>query len=181
MTYNIIFILLVLATMLVGYFRGFGKSLKTLSGGIVGIILAGAFCFIFGSSILAIPFIYDLVGDSIVRKIIYYIVLFVVAQLLRIVIFTIIKNIMEIDNVVINVINRVGGAMLAGALTVISVVALVSTISRYADTFAFCANILEQLESSFLINFAVEMVGENTGAIQDAAQNAMQGALGGTP
>ena len=49
---NIISICVLILFALIGYFLGFGRSLKALTGGIVGIIIAVLVCFAFGGMLM---------------------------------------------------------------------------------------------------------------------------------
>ena len=44
----------------IGALIGFGRGLKFLTGGIFGIIISVVLCYIFGSMILGVPFVNDL-------------------------------------------------------------------------------------------------------------------------
>ncbi len=150
MIYNIFFIVLVLGSLVAGYFRGFGKCLKNLSGGVVGMVIAGAFCLLFGSTIMAIPAINKMI-DGILAKIVYYIILFICAQALRWLIFTIIQKVMEAENPAMKIVNRVGGAALSCGLTVFSVIGLMTLFTRFS-IFSF---ITDAMADSFLLNMAI--------------------------
>lgn len=111
----------------IGALVGFGKGLKFLTGGIFGIIISVVLCYIFGSMILGIPFVNDLLtklaeaigGWSIAVTVIYYIVLFVLFTLIRILIVKIIRKVAEADVLVMKIINRVLGAVLLAAFGIL--------------------------------------------------------------
>ena len=107
----------------IGALVGFGKGLKFLTGGIFGIIISVVLCYIFGSMILGIPFVNDLLtklaesigGWSIAVTVIYYIVLFVIFTLLRI----LVRKVAEADVLVMKIINRILGAVLLAAFGIL--------------------------------------------------------------
>lgn len=111
----------------IGALVGFGKGLKFLTGGIFGIIISVVLCYIFGSMILGIPFVNDLLtklaesigGWSIAVTVIYYIVLFVIFTLLRILIVKIVRKVAEADVLVMKIINRILGAVLLAAFGIL--------------------------------------------------------------
>lgn len=107
----------------IGALIGFGRGLKFLTGGIFGIIISVVLCYIFGSMILGIGFVNDLLdklaeamgGWSIIVLVIYYVVLFIIFWLLRKLIVKLIANIVEANVLVMKIINKVLGAVLFGA------------------------------------------------------------------
>jgi len=104
----------------IGALVGFGRGLKFLTGGIFGIIISVVLCYIFGSMLLGIPFINDLLnkladaigGWSIAITVIYYVILFVIFTLIRILIVKLIRKVAEADVLVMKIINRILGAVL---------------------------------------------------------------------
>ncbi len=111
----------------IGALIGFGRGLKFLTGGIFGIIISVVLCYIFGSMILGVPFVNDLLtklaesigGWSIVVTVIYYVVLFILFTLIRILIVKIIRKVAEADVLIMKIINRVFGAILMAAFGVL--------------------------------------------------------------
>lgn len=115
---------------LLGMLLGFGKGLKFFTSGIFGIIISVFICYCLGGFILTIPFVGDLLAKfaalwrgkenfffNILTKIrleiiVYYIVLFIVVQLARIIIVRLIKRVFEIKFILIKIINKVFGAVL---------------------------------------------------------------------
>ncbi len=104
----------------IGALVGFGRGLKFLTGGIFGIIISVVLCYIFGSMLLGIPFVNDLLnkladaigGWSIAITVIYYVILFVIFTLIRILIVKLIRKVAEADVLVMKIINRILGAVL---------------------------------------------------------------------
>ena len=111
----------------IGALIGFGRGLKFLTGGICGIIISVVLCYIFGSMILGVPFVNDLLtklaesigGWSIVVTVIYYVVLFILFTLIRILIVKIIRKVAEADVLIMKIINKVFGAILMAAFGVL--------------------------------------------------------------
>lgn len=115
-----------LVFLVLGWLVGFGKGLKFFTKGIFGIIISVFFCYVFGGMILKLSFIQKILDAFIgaitdkgsfcdflinihIDIILYYIVLFIVAQLVRLVIVLILGSVVEIDNVVMKIINRTLG------------------------------------------------------------------------
>ncbi len=123
----------ILFAVLLGLLLGFGKCLKIFTGGIFGIIISifvtyfligivGSWGFVqsllnqFDAALVAngsgfCTFLNDIGIESIVLAV----ALFIIVQLLRILIVNIIKGITEADNVVMRIINKVFGVVIAVA------------------------------------------------------------------
>lgn len=115
--------------LVLGSLFGFGHLLKFLTGGIVGIIISLFVCYTFGGLILDIPFVHGLLSGLASRWahigwltkihleiIIYYVALFFITTLLRILIVKLFAFVVETDVFVLKIINKVGGALLFTAL-----------------------------------------------------------------
>lgn len=152
-----IFLAVLLGIAAIGALLGFGKVLKFVTGGIVGIIISIILCYCFGGMILAIPFVSRLLSDLAshwahidflvkihLEIIIYYIALFIVAMVLRIVIVMIIKHIAESDVFIMKLFNRIFGAILFLAFAFI-IMGLTFQIIQWIDgsTAASFASLLE--------------------------------------
>lgn len=120
-----IFLAVLLGVVVLGAMLGFGKILKFVTGGIVGIIISVFLCYCFGGVILEIPFVDQMLKDLAshwahigwlsaihLEIIIYYVALFIITMVLRIIIVLILKSIVETDVIVMRVINKVLGAIL---------------------------------------------------------------------
>ena len=112
-----------------GMLFGFGKGLKFFTGGIVGFLISFIVCYALGGLIYNLGFVKDLLGNmnSAIASngngfcrfllkihidiIVYYIALFIIVSILRIIIVKIIKSIVEIDNMVLIVINKTLGVI----------------------------------------------------------------------
>ncbi len=122
-------IALVVCTCALGALVGFGKGLKSLTDGIFGIIVSVFICYCLGGFIMSLPFVKDLL-DKItasmtgknafcdwllkihIEVVIYYILLFIAVQLIRVPVVLLVKLILEINNPVFKIINRILGAVL---------------------------------------------------------------------
>ena len=115
----------VVASLGLGSLVGFGKGLKFFTSGIFGFIIGVVICALVGTVFLDVPFVADLLaklreswaGIEFLDKvhmdvIIYYVIMFVAVQLLRIILVLIIKAIFESENIVIKIVNRTLGAVL---------------------------------------------------------------------
>lgn len=129
-TFDYIAIIAVLAGMALGALFGFGKLLKFFTGGIVGVIISLVVTYFCIGVVSSWTFVQELMAKLItamqnadskilnffirigVEKILLAVILFIVIQILRIIIVNVIKGVMEIDNPVLKVINRVGGVLL---------------------------------------------------------------------
>lgn len=115
----------VLVSLALGTLIGFGRGLKFFTSGIFGFIIGVVVCALVGTVFLDVPFVADLLaklrgtweGIDFLNTvhmdiIIYYVIMFVTVQLLRIILVLIIKAIFESDNIVIKIVNRTLGAVL---------------------------------------------------------------------
>ncbi len=120
-------ILLIVAAL--GALLGFGKTLKFITGGIVGIIISFLLCYCFGGVIMQLPFVSGMLRDLAahwshigwltamhLEIIIYYIALFIITMVLRIIIVLLLKGVVETKVLVMQIINRVLGAVLLSVL-----------------------------------------------------------------
>lgn len=151
--YSIIIIAAFAVSVILGFILGFGKTLSFLTRGIVGIIISVVICAMFGGVIANIPFIADLIvrGNEyfgtkaeILAKIhlatiLYYVVLFVVVSILRIILVKIIKGIFESDKGkeggpgVMNFINRLLGVVLFGAFCILLIYLVMAVLALLTD------------------------------------------------
>lgn len=127
-----IFIGGLLACLAIGSLIGFGRVLKFMTGGIIGILISLFICYAFGGLILDIPFIANML-TALASKwahigwlsaihleiIIYYVVLFILTMIIRKVIVTIFAHVMETDVLALKIINKVFGAVLFTALALL--------------------------------------------------------------
>ncbi len=151
---------LIVVCAALGAIFGCGKVLKFFTSGIFGIIISVFACYCFGGLILGIPAIGTLMdnfaaswaGNAFLETIhmeliVYYVVLFVVISLIRILIVKILKSILEIKFLPVKIINRVVGAvLLAGIMTVIALFVFQIIFWIYGDT---NTELLEALSGAF--------------------------------
>lgn len=124
-----IFLGILLVSLILGAILGFGKILKfILNGKIIGTLISVVLCYLFGGLILGIPAVQDLLRDLAahwagnkfleiihLEIIIYYVGLFVVVTLIRILLVAVIKGITEAKVLPMKIFNSVGGAILLTA------------------------------------------------------------------
>ncbi len=128
---DVITIILVLAVGVIGYFAGFGKVLKALSGGLVGKILVIVACYFSFGIVLDFPFVQDLMAKLVTAiqnanspilnflltirldLIIFAICLYIVLSILRWLAVKLVGSFMEIQSKPLIVINKVLGIILA--------------------------------------------------------------------
>ena len=149
--------------VLIGAMVGFGKGLKFFTSGIFGIIISAFVCYLIFGFVLN----WGVVGDLLAKfnnwlteqgnvgtffanihidKIVLAVVLFIIIQIIRVIIVKIIKGIVEIDNILFKIINKILGAafMFVVALAILLIVfQIVAWIG--GDT---AANFAEQLKDS---------------------------------
>ena len=149
--------------VLIGAMVGFGKGLKFFTSGIFGIIISVFVCYLIFGFVLdwdAVRNLLDKFNDWLkdsgdvgtffadihTDRILLAIVLFIIVQILRIIIVKIIKGIVEIDNILFKIINKILGAafFFAVALAILLIVfQIVAWIG--GDT---AANFASELEDS---------------------------------
>ena len=147
-----------------GAFLGFGKGLKFVTDGIFGIIISVFICYCIGGIVLEFDFVQEILNkltgaltdkngfcDFLLKIhidiILYYIVLFIIVQLVRILIVLILKNIIESNNAVFKIINRVLGAILLLAVAALLVLLVFQIIHWIGGSTA--AGFRLKLEGSF--------------------------------
>ncbi len=129
-------IVIVLGVAVLGALWGFGRGLKFFTSGIFGILISIFVCYSIGGLVLKLTFVRELLDkftgaltdkngfcDFLLKIhidiVVYYIALFIVVQLARILIVLIFKNVIEINNSVFKIINRVLGAIFLLAVLVL--------------------------------------------------------------
>lgn len=117
-----------------GALLGLGKWLKFFTSGVFGVIISIIICYFIGGGILQLGFVQELLakfaslwadkggfGYSLLTKIhleviVYYVVLFVLVQIVRVLLVKIIQKGLEADVKPIKVVNRILGAVFAFAI-----------------------------------------------------------------
>ena len=110
--------------VLIGALVGFGKGLKFFTSGIFGVIISVFVCYLIFGLVLSWDFVAELLGkfsdwlreqgsvgtffaDIYIDRVVLAVVLFIIVQIVRIIVVKIVKGIVEINNVVFKVINRI--------------------------------------------------------------------------
>ena len=151
-TADIIVLIALAACIILGAGLGFGRGLRFITGGIVGKIISLVICYFLFGIVLNFGFVQDLLlkfttalndnGSWIcnlllsirIDLIVFAIVLFIVVQLLRKLVVYIIANIMEIDNKVVSVINRLAGIVLLAAFAAVITLIVFQIIAWISGT-----------------------------------------------
>ncbi len=138
---------IVLLFGLLGALMGFGKTLKFITGGILGVIISVVICYFLYGVVVSWPFSQDLMAKIVsslrgadngfcnfllnihIEIVALCAIMFLVVQLARIIIVKLIKNVAEINNVVFKVINKVLGAVLMLAIVTMLVLIVFQIIS----------------------------------------------------
>lgn len=125
-------IAIILGCIALGVFIGFGSGLKFFTSGIFGFIIGIGVCALFGTVFLDVGFVGEMLDklaanwadNEFLTKmhleiIIYYVVLFAVVQLLRVILVLIITKLLEADTFITKFINKTLGAALFLALGIL--------------------------------------------------------------
>ncbi len=142
---------------------GFGRTLRIFTKGIFGIIISVFLCVTFGGMIAGIPAVADWIaglngklGDvwgflATIRlvTVIYYILLFFVMTLLRILVVRLIGTAFAAPILPVRILNRVLGAVLAVGGTLLFVLLVFAVLRIFGDT-SFVQDLASKMEGSFL-------------------------------
>lgn len=156
-------LIVAIALAAVGLLLGFGRSLRFFTKGIFGILLSVFLVFTFGGMIKGIPAVGELIvkGDEYfaglwsflgylhLGNVIYYVALFFVVQILRIVVVRCVGGLFELDNVVMRFLNRFLGAAFTVA-AVLLLLLLVFAVFKHFETSEFMVDFLEKIKNTFL-------------------------------
>ena len=110
----------------VGLFAGFGRTLRFFTEGIFGIIISVFVCATFGGMIAGIPAVngwiaslneklgaaWSFLGTVHLATVLYYVALFLVVQLVRIIVVKCVAGLFEGDVLPVRILNKVLGAAL---------------------------------------------------------------------
>lgn len=175
---------IVVVFALIGLFAGFGKGLKFFTSGIFGVLISIFVCYCIGGLFLDIEFVqdllakfadlwtgkdgffFDLLTQIHAEIIVYYIALFIVVQIVRVIVVAILKNIAEIKFLPISILNRLlgmalfVGAMLLIALFVFQIIMWVdgSTVEHVREAFDGSLFRLDWLFENNPLNSIIEQV-----------------------
>lgn len=156
-------IVVAVLSALVGFIGGFGRGLKFFTKGVFGIIISVFVTATFAGLFLKIDAVAGLIsqitalaaekwpffGTINVGLIAYYVVFFLVVQLIRILIVKFVRQIFEADNKVMNVINKVLGLIFVPAV-VLTAVLLFLAVIKIVDETSFAQDLITKIDGSFL-------------------------------
>ena len=154
---------LVLAVGVLGALVGFGRGLDIITGGIVGILISIFICYSLGGVIMEIGFVKALMDKFVnalankngfcnflikihIEVIVFYIVLLIVVEIARWLLVKLVKVLLEINNIVFKVINKILGVILFLAVFTLIVLFVFQIISWIGGSTA--ANFLLKLDGS---------------------------------
>ena len=147
----------------VGLFAGFGRTLRFFTKGIFGIIISVFVCATFGGMIAGIPAVngwiaslneklgqaWSFFGTIRLATVLYYVVLFFVVQLLRIIVVKCVASLFEAEGLPVRILNKVLGAALAVAAVLLLVLLVFAVIGAFDGT-SFVQGFEDALNGSFL-------------------------------
>lgn len=131
-----------------GLALGFGRTLKFFTKGIFGFILSVFICVSFGGMIAGIPAVAEWIGGLNAKlgeawsflgtihlaTVIYYIVLFLVVQLVRILVVKLIAGLFSADVLPVRIINRILGAALMVAAVLLLLLLAFAIVAIFGET-----------------------------------------------
>lgn len=146
-----------------GLALGFGRVLKFFTKGIFGFVLSVFLCVTFGGMIAGIPAVngwiaslneklgqaWSFFGTIRLATVLYYVVLFFVVQLLRIIVVKCVAGLFEADVLPVRILNKVLGAALAVAAVLLLVLLVFAVIGAFDGT-SFVQGFEDALNGSFL-------------------------------
>lgn len=151
-TADVVLIIVLLVSVFLGLILGFGKGLKLITSGILGKIISIVVCYFLFGVVLNMGFVQDLLdklitalkenGNGIcnllikirIDLIVLAVALFLIVQILRKVIVSIIKDFFEIDKKPIRVINKVLGVTLFLIVNIILVLTIMQVSAWIGGT-----------------------------------------------
>ncbi len=125
-----VIIALIVFLCIIGFIVGFGRGLDIFTRGFFGFIISIIVCYCLGGIIYEIAFVQELLeklNNALLAKntgfcnflvkihfdiIVYYVTLFIIVTIIRVIIVKIVKSIVEVDNVILRFINRMFGMVL---------------------------------------------------------------------
>ena len=146
-----------------GVYVGFGRTLRFFVNGIFGTIISIVFCVAFGGMIASIgPIaegiswlnnwlggVWDFFATIRLATIIYYVVLFLLVQLLRKLIVLLLEKLFSMDLLAMRILNGALGAVLM-VVAVFILLLLVLAIFELFGTSAFVQDMLVKLDGTFI-------------------------------
>jgi hypothetical protein len=142
-TIDVIALIALVVAALVGYFFGFGRTLKWFTGGIVGIVIAVVACIMLGGIFQNIGFVQNFIlnindraagvwggfGQNFLRhfagQLAFYAIMFLVVMLIKIILVRVVKKLMQSENGAMKILNKVLGVVfMAGFVSALILVIL---------------------------------------------------------
>lgn len=162
-TIDIISIVFLIIVALGGYGMGFGKSLKAITGGMVGIVISVFVCVAFGGTLQSLPFIKSFIetintGSAEIwgfleilhlGHVAFYVIMFLIVQIIRIIVVNTLAKIDYSQNKVIVVINKLLGSVLCLAF-VCGIILLALAALNIFENAQFAQNIISKFSDSYL-------------------------------
>lgn len=148
-----IVIVLIVIFVILGLWLGFGKGLRFFTKGIFGFIISVFICYSLGGFVMKLGFVagwiesfrdlieakeglfYDILIKIRIDIIVYYVVLFIIVQILRIIIVKIISKVFEIKNVFVKFLNKFFGVILFCGVLVVLVMVVFQVIHWIGGSF----------------------------------------------
>ncbi|MCM1130180.1 MAG: hypothetical protein NC310_01175 [Roseburia sp.] len=174
-----ILILVVLGVALVGVLLGFGKGIKILTKGIIGILISIVNCYFLFGMVIHIGFVKDFMNIIVngltnasnwfcnflllirIEMVTVAVLLFAVVMIIRKIIIAIIANIVESDHVVFRVINKSLGALLSVvAFVIVALIVLQIVVAVQHDSgalYSFFKGSFFHLDEIYLHNPLLEV------------------------
>ena len=146
-----------------GLALGFGRTLKFFTKGIFGFILSIFICASFGGMIAGIPAVavwigglneklgeaWNFLGTIHLATVIYYVVLFLAVQLLRILVVKLIAGLFSADVLPVRIVNRVLGAALMVAAVLLLLLLAFAIVAIFGETQGVI-DFVSKLDGTFL-------------------------------
>lgn len=146
-----------------GIFVGFGRTLEFFTKGIFGFIISVLFCVAFGGLIAGIGPVaeginwlnaklgeaWEFLATIHLATVIYYVILFVAVQLLRLLIVKCISHLFSLDVLPMRILNGALGAVLMVAAVFLLLLLVFAIVAVFGDT-AAVQGFAESIEGTFL-------------------------------
>ena len=160
---DIVLLVALIVLVIIGIAAGFGKSLRRFTKGIVGVILSIFICAALGGAVLGIGFIGDavsnlgarfasmssLLGKLHLELVVFYVIMFIVVQILRIIIVKFVCKIFSADNKAMKITNAVLGAIFVPAVSFVFLLLALAVMSLLSDI-GPVREFLTELDGTFL-------------------------------
>lgn len=166
---DIVTIVSAIVLALLGFISGFGKALKNLTKGVGGFIISIFVCAAIGGAILGTDVVGSLVGklnDFFMSKaeilgkiklavIVYYILLFIAVQILRIIVVKCICRLLEGDkkskseNKLLKAINKILGVAFVPAVAMVFLLVALAVL-KLIDDVSFVQDMLMEIDGTVL-------------------------------